>query len=950
MISEFLFYEDDVDKTEKSNYIDLKIQIRELLKNEFNRKVLTEILLDLRKDVSGDTKVRLFKLYQDLGLEKDAFEKLESWRWEVISKGISHLTQMHVASAYSFITKFINHRKSTIRKQAEIAIVTLKAEGINYFLDTTRYKISEWQQVKLLEVIRNQEDLDPPRFKMWLTSNNKHVVLFALRLIKYYNQNDANTSLIELVKHKNNQIKAEALNCIKEFNVVEALPILKQVFSKCNVDIKIGILGAIGDLGSSSDVSFLKEISQREGNFSVKSKALSAVNMIQPDTIMPTEGIESIGTYVEPDAVLENQKEAISPDALEEINTETPLENPFMNTGGLNEELTDSEIRNQKEAFLEKDEDSVGQIQKTENDVASNLEVTKTASSGVLSEIENIEHNVEEEKISNGEDILENITTEQVENALVDSEEITNQSSDIETDEIASIPHGPISKSFEKNAHIATEQPSNNSQNLNFFHLDFIPIITTENSNPDQTLEKYHPMANAKNPELDLKNIKVDFEEVVSHKLNQLQDTETEHFDISEISFLPVVVDIDDTNQKVERSEVGEDIENSPMDLEVFYEEIQGLPMDNELHNLITEINELNFLPIVVDEEIEVKSELELDDIIKSEISDTVNDIDGYTLADFEVDFEESSTPIKDETVGFDLKELPIIDNQGPAIDDVMSWLMEHNELREIEIQYEIVSADKERSTIADLLPEPIYYDEHEAYMMGLLDDLEELGDSREIPFLEELLAVEKKSFIIDRITHLINRFSVRRDGRKPAINEDGKEKAELPRFSVFADLFKSIDTESKLILLDEIVAVGDAKEIDFLDAILEDPHPGIRKKAQESLKLLIAKISGATTLDAPKKKQEVEELPSRLFDVHKPGQKFKKDTKPVNDDSLLETKEIQPHTDTEIFDIDFELAEVLDKGYSNQILNLPVIATEVSPNGASLIFQINNMIKKFNG
>ncbi|WP_273566782.1 hypothetical protein [Maribacter halichondriae] len=232
MISEFLFYDDNASKDEKTRYIELKLEIRQLLKDDFNRKSLAEILLDLRKDVSGDTQLRLFKLYKDLGLHKDAYQKLKSWRWERVSKGIMELTQMQVVESYNLITKFINDKRSTIRKQAEIATVTLKPDGITYFLDTTRYKISEWQQLKILDVLRNFEDFQPPRFKAWLTSTNRHVVLFALRLIKYYNQNDVNASLVVLVKHKNDQIKTEALKCIKEFNVFEAIETLEIVFGK----------------------------------------------------------------------------------------------------------------------------------------------------------------------------------------------------------------------------------------------------------------------------------------------------------------------------------------------------------------------------------------------------------------------------------------------------------------------------------------------------------------------------------------------------------------------------------------------------------------------------------------------------------------------------------------------------------------------------------------------
>ena len=292
IISNFLFYETDASKEENYEYIKLKIEIRDLLKSPFSRLVLTEILLDLQKDLSGDSRNRLYKLYQDLELHLDAFKKLKSWRWELVSKGILELAQMRVLVAYGFIKKFINDKRGVVRKQAQIATVTLKHEGISYFLDTTRYGISEWQQLKLLDVLRNFEDFTPPRFKAWLTSKNRDVVLFALRLIKHYNQNDANTSMIELVKHKNDQIKSEAIQCIKDFGVFEAVYTLKSVFRNCKVDIKLQILDTISSLGKAEDIEFLQTILNKESNFLVKSKAISTINAIAPETYVPTEGID----------------------------------------------------------------------------------------------------------------------------------------------------------------------------------------------------------------------------------------------------------------------------------------------------------------------------------------------------------------------------------------------------------------------------------------------------------------------------------------------------------------------------------------------------------------------------------------------------------------------------------------------------------------------------------
>jgi len=300
MISQFLFYEEEeVTKEEKSTYINLKIEIRELIKDKFHRQILSEILLDLQKDLSGSTKERLFKLYKDLGLHLDAFKKLKSWRWEIVSKGILELTKMEVDEAYGFIIKHVNDRRSVVRKQAEIAIVTLKKEGLNYFLDNTKHRISQWQQLKILDVVRNREDYKPPRFKAWLTSKNKDVVLFSLRLIKYYNQSDAKTPIIELVKHRNNQIKEEAIDCIKKFNITESLDVLKTIFKKSSVDIKLLVLDAMCDLGTESDIDFLKRIHKKEKNFNIKSKALNVINTIIPDTILPTEGIEEYGNKLD---------------------------------------------------------------------------------------------------------------------------------------------------------------------------------------------------------------------------------------------------------------------------------------------------------------------------------------------------------------------------------------------------------------------------------------------------------------------------------------------------------------------------------------------------------------------------------------------------------------------------------------------------------------------------
>ena len=291
VISQFLFLDDDASTEERIKYLSQKVEVRELIKTKFNREVLSEILLDLQKDVAGEARHNLYELYKGLGLHYDAYAKLKNWRWEIVSQGILELTQMRVEESYMFIRRFINHRKGVVRKQAQVATVSLKNEGIGYFLDTCRYNISEWQQLKLLDVLRHLEEFTPPRFKIWLTSKNKDVVLFALRLIRYYNQNDANLAIIQLLKHRNHQIKAEAILCLKEFGVTDSIDTLKSVFRKSDTEEKIAILDAIGAMGTKEDIEFLTKVEYTDDNFTVRSKAISAINTIDPESIVPSDGI-----------------------------------------------------------------------------------------------------------------------------------------------------------------------------------------------------------------------------------------------------------------------------------------------------------------------------------------------------------------------------------------------------------------------------------------------------------------------------------------------------------------------------------------------------------------------------------------------------------------------------------------------------------------------------------
>ncbi len=699
MISEFLFYDQSADKSEKINYIDLKIQIRELIKNEFDRKVLTEVLMDLRKDVSGNTRDELFHLYQDLELHKDAYEKLKSWRWELVSKGIFELTQMNVVESYGLSTKFINDKRSTIRKQAELAAVTLKEEGISYYLDHTKYKISEWQQLKLLDVIRNKEDFIPPPFRLWLTSKNNYVVLFALRLIKHYNQNDANASLIELVKHRNMHIKKEAIHCIREFNVTDALPTMKTVFRKCNTDVKMSILDTIAQIGSISDIDFLNSVQHKESAFTIKSKALSTINTITPESILPSEDIEPLQEW-----------------ELSENQPEKPIQ-----------------------------------------ELSSEPQDTK-------------EHKEDDSDINSIEVIAEDVDT-----VAMDEREM-NPVTDLREIDMTFLPIVINEETEETPTTIASE----NEFQDNVAAINDLDVIYEEVS-----IEARQPAIN--------------------------------------IDFLPQIVDAEQT------------IVPELKEYTIVYEEVQDVPYLNIETTEMDKDNE--YYHAVNDDGLQPKS---------------IADIMLSSLVDMEVDCEEIRLEqiAEEEVIAIDWSNA--FSNASPL--EVSS---------SIEMTTELENNVKEKDKITLKIPGAAFYENEILETMVLLENISELGDHREIPFLKHLYESESSTDVRERIQDLIQRFKNQHKGIgyfKITEFEAGD--------SVFNELMERGDLESKLILLQEVIAVGDEKEIPLLRMMINSDEAIIRKKAKSSLRKLMKRLASEHNQEIENEFLGSKSEPSDIFEI----------------------------------------------------------------------------------
>lgn len=196
-------------------------------------------------------------------------------------------------------------------------------------------------------------------------------------------------------------------------------------------------------------------------------------------------------------------------------------------------------------------------------------------------------------------------------------------------------------------------------------------------------------------------------------------------------------------------------------------------------------------------------------------------DGEGKALYDIEVDYEVLIDPAIKEQIR----------------DILESYAREHDE-KDI-IFYEErdkghgYSEDEDRLDLGGIaLPVAKFYSEKENKRVKLLYAIAELGDVREVPLLQGMLDQEDNESISGLIKEIILGFLSERSLNE--IQERGlSEVGHLGEHYVYNYLFQAVDTESQLLLLDEVHKIGGMEERNFLSTLALHPDERIREKVR---------------------------------------------------------------------------------------------------------------------
>ncbi len=241
------------------------------IKRKYIRQIVIDDMMHYKKIFFGDAVLLLKQLFIDLNLQKDALAKLHAFNWERRVKGLRELARMEVTVQDVNILPLTNSRNYFLRMQARSCYIRISKNEPFKFFDILKEPLTKWDQIDLFEIISTTPNLNIPNFSRWINySANNSLVSFCLKLAVYFNQQDAIPSIIELLKTKDHNLRAEAIITLGQLQADEVEDMLCDMYNNEPQICQVAILKMLGLTASKKHTDFLAKQLQYSSEYDIK--------------------------------------------------------------------------------------------------------------------------------------------------------------------------------------------------------------------------------------------------------------------------------------------------------------------------------------------------------------------------------------------------------------------------------------------------------------------------------------------------------------------------------------------------------------------------------------------------------------------------------------------------------------------------------------------------------
>ncbi|HRH65075.1 MAG TPA: HEAT repeat domain-containing protein [Bacteroidia bacterium] len=230
------------------------------LKIPYHREILNDEIIHLHSNFTGETALRLEKLYTAVLFHEDALKRLNSRHWHIVAKAMRELALMNVREAHPVLAKFLTSKNEILRMEARVAMMKLSESEPLSFLSRETEPLTDWDKANIHAMLTRMEEPVIPDFSNWLNSTNKTVVHFCITMIGFYRQQESANVLVKMLDHKDEHIRLAAIRALRDLNARSSEEHLITLYPLETPDIQHEILKTLEVIGKDKSSLLLEKI------------------------------------------------------------------------------------------------------------------------------------------------------------------------------------------------------------------------------------------------------------------------------------------------------------------------------------------------------------------------------------------------------------------------------------------------------------------------------------------------------------------------------------------------------------------------------------------------------------------------------------------------------------------------------------------------------------------
>lgn len=217
-----------------------------------NQYILDE-LIKQKKNLSGDSRQTLLRIYDELDLMSFSRRKLKSLRWKKAAEGIQELEQMEQKDCSVDFYPFLRARNYDVRKAARLGLTSLASHPL-HFLGYVNEELSEWEQMAINLRLRKRSKEELPDFSCYFTHSQPSVAAFCIKMCVQFNYFENIPALTQLLFKTKGALLITVVDALNKLEAFQALTdienLIEQTHDEEVIIAALKFIGKIGDEGS----------------------------------------------------------------------------------------------------------------------------------------------------------------------------------------------------------------------------------------------------------------------------------------------------------------------------------------------------------------------------------------------------------------------------------------------------------------------------------------------------------------------------------------------------------------------------------------------------------------------------------------------------------------------------------------------------------------------------